>query len=166
MPAIEAHILLVGFMGSGKSSVAGRLATQLGCTCWDLDERVEERYSLPIPCIFQRLGEIAFRRAEGWELSRLLFDPAAVIALGGGAFHSRNRKLISPRSITVWLDTELQLSWERCRNDPNRPLASDRQTFEHLYKQRRIDYQNALHRIRISHQRPREIVREIQELLV
>ena len=166
MAAIEAHILLVGFMGSGKSSVAGGLATLLGCTCWELDERVVQRCGLPIPCIFQQLGETAFRRAEGWELSRLLLDPAAVIALGGGAFHSLNRRLIPPRSITVWLDSEFQLNWERCRNDPNRPLASDRETFHHLFERRRIDYQNAQHRIRVSHQTPREIVRAIQQLLV
>ncbi len=165
MAAINAHVLLVGFMGSGKSTVLPWLGSALGCACRELDERVVERYSLPIPSIFQRLGEETFRRAEGWELSRLLLDPASVIALGGGAFHSPNRERIPARSITLWLDIELPLAWQRCRYHPNRPLASNRQIFEQLYAQRRIDYQNARHRIQVAHQTPRQLIREIQDLL-
>lgn len=165
MAADRAHLLLIGFMGSGKSTIAPWLASGLGCPCWELDQRVVDRYGLSIPTLFQQLGEAAFRRAEGWELSRLLLDPASVIALGGGAFHSLNRNRIPAHAITVWLDVELPVAWDRCRSDPNRPLAASRLLFERLYQQRQIDYQNAQHRIQVDQQTPQELSLEIQQLL-
>lgn len=159
------HLLLAGFMGSGKSTAGPLLATQLRLPYRELDERVQERYQLSIPEIFAFLGEEAFRRSESWELSRLLLDPPAVIALGGGAFHSRNQLLIPPHCPTIWLDVSLKLAWQRCRQDPNRPLAADLTAFRELYLARQADYRQALYHVRVEGKSPPAVAREIEGLI-
>ena len=89
-------VFLVGFMGSGKSSVGRELARQLDWDFVDLDTRIESRERQTVPEIFRERGETGFRLAETDALRDLLAEsgqPNRVVALGGGAFvQERNRE--------------------------------------------------------------------------
>ena len=83
-------MILVGFMGAGKSSVGRAMAEQLGWTFEDLDDRIERREGRKVPEIFRDSGEAGFRRAEHTALKELMQElqaaPEKIVALGGGAF--------------------------------------------------------------------------------
>src|SRR4051794_25823503 len=88
------NLVLVGFMGSGKSSIGRAVAKRLGFQFLDTDHLVVERSGLPITRIFQELGEEAFRSLETNALESLLHLTRCVVATGGGAvLRERNREL-------------------------------------------------------------------------
>lgn len=139
-------VFLVGFMGSGKSSVGRELARRLNWKFIDLDQQIEVREQKTIPEIFEKQGEPGFRAAETAALLDLTqsMTSESVIALGGGAFgQTANRKLISSWP-TVFLETSLDELWNRCSQDESvRPLRNDRQQFSRLYEQRLPFYRQA-----------------------
>src|SRR5204863_5614796 len=82
-------LVLVGFMGAGKSSAARMLAAELGVQALDSDREIERELGQPIADFFDREGEAAFRAREEEIVLRLLSDPRArVVALGGGSLGS------------------------------------------------------------------------------
>src|SRR5438309_10732210 len=104
-------IYLVGFMGSGKSTVGSALADELGWSFIDLDEEIERRESTTISDIFDLQGEDVFREIETALLKERVRNVQGgrpqVISLGGGAFLSEeNFELVSNNGVTVWLDCE------------------------------------------------------------
>lgn len=138
-------LYLVGFMGSGKSTVGRALARRLGWNFYDLDEEIEAAEKLTIAELFDSRGEAEFRRVEaamlrqhvGWiERGR-----PAVLALGGGAFiEAANRELVSGNGIAIWLDCPFDLVQRRIAHATNRPLARDPEKFAALYDSRRDTY--------------------------
>ena len=148
-------IYLVGFMGSGKSTIGRHLAHRLGWNFFDTDEEIEAAEKLSITEIFESRGEIEFRRIEtailrqhvGW-IER---GHPAVVALGGGAFaRLQNREMLENNGITVWLDCPLDLVSRRVAPATHRPLARDPEKFAALYHERRASYQLADLQIVIS----------------
>ncbi|MGC1371806.1 MAG: shikimate kinase, partial [Candidatus Sulfotelmatobacter sp.] len=119
-------ILLIGFMGAGKSTVGRCLAKRLGWAFEDLDDRIEERQQRKVHEIFRESGEAEFRVAERAALQELLSEvrdgARKVVALGGGAFVQReNAKLIEDAApATVFLDASLNELWRRCREQSER----------------------------------------------
>jgi len=146
-------VVLVGFMGSGKSSVGRVLAEKLGWTFEDLDQRVERRQGKTVAQIFRDNGEEEFRRLEREALQDLLSEVHAgryVIALGGGAFvqDSIPDLIESARIPTVFLDAEVDHLLARCeaeseRQGAKRPLLENRENFRKLYEARRPRYRRA-----------------------
>ena len=91
-----AHVILAGFMGTGKSTVGRLLADRMGCPFIDCDEEIEAVAKKPISGIFAESGEDAFRALESRVLSTLLRrDETSIIALGGGALTSRGEPVVS-----------------------------------------------------------------------
>jgi shikimate kinase len=147
-------IFLVGFMGSGKSTLGPRLAARLTCEFLDLDARIEAAAGCSINEIFDRQGETAFREIEHGELVRVLSEGTAggqrVVALGGGAFtQTRNIDLIeNSGAVSIWLDAPPQVLLARCgRQSLDRPLARDRDRFLKLYSERLPFYKRATVRV-------------------
>lgn len=137
-------IYLVGFMGSGKTSVGQRLAKMLGWRFVDLDQAIEEREGKPIRDIFRDSGEPYFREIERKELAQAGSRKEAVIALGGGAFcNDRNRQTVQESGISVWLDAPLDVLYARCAGQDTRPLLSTREKMESLLEFRRPLYAKA-----------------------
>lgn len=148
-------LYIVGFMGSGKSTVGRSLAKHLGWRFADLDDDIEAREQMPIPEIFDSRGEDEFRRLEHDALKRRVADIARgvpwVISVGGGCYaQPRNYELITNHGLTIWLDAPLDMLRARVANSTNRPLARDPQKFEELYHARRASYQRADHQIIIG----------------
>jgi shikimate kinase len=153
LPQMQA-VVLVGFMGAGKSSVGPLLAQHLGWTFEDLDHRIERREKQTVAEIFRNAGEAGFRRAERIALKELIDGlhggVGKVIALGGGAFvQDSNVSLIEEASLpTVFLDATVDELWQRCQRQTEelgleRPLLGNVQTFRELYESRRPHYSKA-----------------------
>jgi shikimate kinase len=142
-------IVLVGFMGAGKTSVGRELGRRLGWPFVDLDDRVQAREKRMIAEIFEASGEAEFRRAEHDALEELLKEVEngpRVIAVGGGAFaQAENTSLLdASMATTVFLDASADELWKRCGDDPTeRPLRRDEQIFRQLYESRRPRYLRA-----------------------
>lgn len=123
MPKLKKSIVLVGLMGSGKSSVGRRLASCLDVEFVDVDDEIVKAADLTIADIFEQYGEVEFRALERRVLLRLLTENPKVIATGGGAFiSSENRQIIQRSGTSVWLDANLDTLWERVRHKKHRPL--------------------------------------------
>jgi shikimate kinase len=161
----KGHIYLVGFMGSGKSTVGALLAEELGLPFVDLDNLIEREAGVSIAEIFRDSGEGSFRRLETEILARQSALPPSVTALGGGAFSSlRNREIVQCTGLSVWLKVDLETARERCL-DTERPLAQDPEMFTRLFQNRQAYYRKADLHVETTRRTPRDIASEIiQEL--
>lgn len=117
-------VVLVGMMGSGKSSVGRRLAGRLGLPFVDADAEIETAAGMTIPEIFAQRGEAEFRDGERRVIARILATRAPlVLATGGGAFmNGETRARIGELGISVWLKAEPEVLMRRVRKRSNRPL--------------------------------------------
>jgi shikimate kinase len=141
-------IYLVGFMGSGKSTVGRHLARRLGWSFFDLDDEIEAAERTAIAHIFDTRGEAEFRRIESEMLAQhvraIERGRAAVVALGGGAFLSAaSRELAANHGVTVWLDCDFGRIARRVAQAGHRPLARDPAKLAELFDARRDVYRLA-----------------------
>jgi shikimate kinase len=165
-PELSAHksIVLVGFMGAGKSRIGRLLAGRLRLPFVDTDTAIEETYRLSIADIFRQCGEAEFREAERRLIAHLIGEGPKVIALGGGAFiDAKNRDTLNRAALTIWLDAPLQLILSRLKRSTTRPLASNRSEDElrELCDDRRQYYAQAHLRIETRDSNPSRIVDQI-----
>jgi shikimate kinase len=169
-------VVLVGFMGAGKSSVGQALARQLNWVFEDLDERIERREGRMVAEIFRDSGELAFRRAEQSALQQVLEElsggVARIVALGGGAFvQPGNAALLKFSGVpTVFLDAPVDELWQRCRKQASeagteRPLLKSMEEFRQLYENRRKSYAEAALKIGTGNRSVDAIAKEIVETL-
>ena len=135
-------IVLTGFMGAGKSTLAEALAAQLGLPWSDSDTEVEKRAGAPVEEIFAVRGEDAFRAAEAEVIAGLLRSPPQVIALGGGALADPTTREMLEAHLVVLVDVDEETAWERSSGS-GRPLAADRDAFAALYRAREAQYRLA-----------------------
>ena len=116
-------IVLVGFMGAGKSSVGRTLARMTGLPRFDLDELVAARFSLTIAEIFEKHGEEKFRDAETEALRELSGKGAAVIVTGGGmVLRPENRELLRELGAVIHLSADEETLFARISRRSTRPL--------------------------------------------
>ena len=113
------RVFLVGYRGSGKSTVGPLLAGRLGWSFVDADALLESRAGKSISRIFAENGEPFFRDLESTLLNELATTPQLVIATGGGVvLHPHNREILQQRGLCVWLQAPAELVWERIQQDP------------------------------------------------
>ena len=137
------HLLLTGFMGAGKTSVAKILAERLGIACVDLDAEIEAETGHSISDIFKRDGEAAFRGIEHSLATRVLKqNVSSVVAAGGGLVISKeNQTMIrETNTLALHLDAPFETLWERVAGCATRPLLADRYRAECLYAARQPVY--------------------------
>jgi shikimate kinase len=117
-------IFLVGFMGSGKSTLGQRLARRLGYSFIDMDTRIEGEYGMTINEIFETLGEKAFRDMENQLLEEMFMQENAVISTGGGLpCTGNNMDLINRHGVSIYLRLEPSALINRLsRGKSRRPL--------------------------------------------
>jgi shikimate kinase len=163
-------VCLTGFMGSGKSTTARILASQLGWLNTDLDKRVTEATQLTIPEIFSRMGEPEFRRIEHEQLARVVAETAAtqkprVVSLGGGTIiQPQNLALLrEAAAVLIWLQCPLEELLQRCAHITDRPLFRDEASFRRLYEERLPTYELSDYRVD-SQSEPARVVEQILAL--
>jgi shikimate kinase len=159
-------IVITGFMGSGKSTVARSLALRLRLSMTDLDAEIHDQEGRSARQIIEEDGEPAFRDIETRVLSRLLQDNrTGVIALGGGAWTvEKNRELIAAAGgVSVWLDAPFGLCWQRILDcQDGRPLAPNEQAALSRYTERRAVYATADVQVNATENKtPDHLAREI-----
>ncbi len=144
MAELPARVVLVGFMGAGKSTVGRLVARRLRYAFEDMDRRIERRTGRSIAAIFREDGEEAFRaleRDEARELSRL---SRRVIAAGGGAFaRPEVRAALQEGAVCVWLRGDLEVLLARLPADGSRPLAGNHAIMRALLADREPTYSMA-----------------------
>lgn len=161
---MERRIVIVGFMGCGKTTVAEELARRLGCGMIDLDSFIAEREGRSPAEIIKQDAEPAFRAIETRALQAVLENDAArVIALGGGAWTIQANRTLAEEydCLSVWLDAPFELCWQRIASSGNtiRPLAPNRESAQTLYESRRASYELAELHVDSRHDPVAEIAR-------
>ena len=166
------RVVLIGFMGAGKTTVGRALAKRLRWSFYDLDDVIEQRERQSVAQIFASAGEAGFRRAESAALRALLQETAPVsdliLALGGGAFvQAHNRSLLGQAgAITVLLEAPLEELRRRCQREHKvRPLAQQEEKFDELFTARQADYERAQFRVQTQGKPVEQIAAEIEQLL-
>jgi shikimate kinase/3-dehydroquinate synthase len=137
----DRSIVVAGFMGAGKTTVAGALARRLRRPFVDLDREIERVAGARIAELFAQEGEERFRRREAVVAADVLArSDRPVIALGGGTLgNEATRALLRDRALVAWLDVDAATAWSRAAG-PGRPLTADRTHFDRLWSERRPGY--------------------------
>jgi shikimate kinase len=154
-------IVLIGFMGAGKTTVGRLLAAKLGLPFADSDAVIEEQAGRPIPRIFADDGEPAFRALEHQVIAGLLTGPDTVLALGGGAAsHPLTRSQL--RSVpVVYLRVGYAEAMSRVGGDKGRPMSA-RPDVPALYAERQALYASvATHTVDTDARTPDEIALDV-----
>ena len=131
-------IILIGFMGAGKSTVAKLLAEEFT----DLDKLIEEEIEMPIATFFELFGEADFRKIEN-EVFELAVQKDIIIATGGGNIENpKNLNVLDRASRVVFLTADFDTLWKRISMDWQnvRPLAQDKEAAQLLFEKRMKDY--------------------------
>lgn len=169
---IHRAIYLVGFSGSGKSTIAKLTAGILGCAAHDLDDMIVERAGMSIPEIFETEGESGFRRREAEALRSLAGTGASVVATGGGAMVApENRETMAANGWIIFLEARpetLLNRVERHRTESGaaaiRPLLERESPLDHiraLKESRQSAYSLADWTIHTDRLTPLEVAREV-----
>jgi shikimate kinase len=141
------QVVLVGFMGAGKSSVGKVLAERLGAEFVDVDERIEETSGKSVGEIFASRGEGTFREMEKAAIRDAVSVPGRVVAAGGGAFvDEANRRTLKAYAPVFFLDVSVESVLERLSGDRSRPLfpgGKEEGKLRKLMERRRPAYQEA-----------------------
>jgi shikimate kinase len=117
------NLILVGMMGSGKTTMGRVLARHLGKEFVDSDEEIIKRTGVTVPHIFDVEGEAGFRQREVAAIRELAGRDNMVLATGGGAvLDSDNRAILKQNGIVIYLKANAHDLWQRTRHDRNRPL--------------------------------------------
>jgi shikimate kinase len=146
LPSMTSNIILIGFMGCGKSSIGRRIALRLGYQFFDSDDLIVARAESSISDIFESAGEATFRKWETEVIQSLTGSSQIILATGGGAIlNPLNRELFHQLGIVVWLHAEPETLFERASRSRKRPLLeveNPRSTFFQLLDSRLSLYQS------------------------
>ena len=131
----KGNIILIGPMGSGKTSTGRMLAKEMGYAFADTDEEVTKRTGVSIAYIFDVEGEEGFRKRECLALKECLNDNNMILSTGGGIVLSKeNRDLLQDRGTVVYLQTSIHFQVKRTASINNRPLLQNKDPEEILEK--------------------------------
>ena len=159
------NVTLVGFMGTGKSTVGQHVATQLHYHFLDTDAMVEQRVGKTIPKIFADDGEPAFRQLECETVAKLAEMSSVVIATGGGLVcNPANMASLKTHSLVVCLWAAPDTIWRRVKNQSHRPLLQDpnpQAKIERLLAEREPHYRTADVLVSTEFRSVREVAHQI-----
>ena len=141
-------IVLIGMMGSGKTSVGKELAKNLRLDFIDSDLEIEKKCKKTIPEIFKSKGEDYFRKIEEKICCELIDGNPKILSLGGGAFINSNiRKKISNNGVSIWISTSLENIYNRLNKSKNkRPMldySNLKKSIKEIYDHRKSIYSKA-----------------------
>ena len=164
---LNKNIVLLGMMGSGKSTIGYLLSKKLDLRLKDIDKIIENKTGNKIPEIFLSKGEDYFRKLEEKITLKILNSEKNIIALGGGAFINKNiRKEVLSKNLSFWLQWSNSTIIKRISNNKKRPLAFRASNFEinELILSRSKIYSEANYKINCEKLTKNMIVKKIAEL--
>jgi shikimate kinase len=168
-------IILLGYMGSGKSVIGKSLSKTMHLPFLDLDQYIQDKEKLSINAIFEQKGEIYFRKIEHHYLKELVaLDKKFILSLGGGTpcYGSNMELILASDAISIYLQASVKTLLERLDHGKSkRPLIAQLSNEEltefiakHLFE-RSFHYQQAHKKIKVDHKTLDEICTEIRILL-
>lgn len=138
------RIVLIGFMGAGKSTIGRALAARLGWSFRDMDAWIEAQNGASVAEIFRKRGESFFREEERRVAEEARALSRHVLSAGGGAFASpATRDALRDGASTIWLRCDLETILQRIDGDASRPLAAGRERMLALLAEREASYRLA-----------------------
>ena len=169
-------IILLGYMGSGKTIIAHLLSEKLEIPCFDLDDLIENETKLSVQTIFKQKGEIYFRKIESQIFKKTITQEGCfILSLGGGTpCYAENHLLLNSENvISIYLKASIDTLYNRLLIDKKqRPLVADKSEDElkefiakHLFE-RSFFYNQTTFKIAIDDKKPHEIVSEIMKVLI
>jgi shikimate kinase len=164
---LNKNIVLLGMMGSGKSTIGYLLSKNINFNFLDIDKFIEKEMGLKIYDIFQKKGEIYFRNLEEKLTLKFLKSKGKIISLGGGAFLNKNiRKEILKNHISFWLSWNNSTIIKRILKSKKRPIAfiSSENNLKKLINERSNIYSEAKFKINCETLTKNMIVKNIIEL--
>ena len=164
---LNKNIVLVGMMGSGKSTIGYILSKSINLKFVDVDRVIEKKTGIKIVDIFEKKGEVYFRNLEEKITLNLLKEGKKILSLGGGAFLNRNiRKEISENNLSFWLSWKISTLIKRIYKNKKRPLAFDssKNDLRKLITKRSKIYSEANYRINCESLSKSMIVKKIINL--
>ena len=164
---LNKNIVLLGMMGSGKSTIGQLLSKKLDLRLKDIDKIIENKTGNKIPEIFLSKGEDYFRKLEEKITLKILNSEKNIIALGGGAFINKNiRKEVLSKNLSFWLQWSNSTIIKRISNNKKRPLAFRASNFEinELILSRSKIYAEANYKINCEKLTKNMIVKKIIEI--
>lgn len=166
------NVILIGFMGTGKTSTGKMLAQRLGCAFIDMDVKIEEEAGMSIPEIFAKFGEEHFRKLEHELALKLSARRNAVISTGGGTVKNpANVEALKKSGVMVCLKANVDTVLERTQNRGTRPVLDKedkgdrRQAVEKLLAERAELYKQADFAVDTSELSPLQVVEIIAKTL-
>ena len=164
---IKKNLIIIGMMGSGKSTIGSILAKNLDFEFIDTDTEIEKKESMKIVKIFKDYGEKYFRKIEEKIILETLNSKKSVISLGGGSLLSEKiKKVVFKEHVSFWLNWNSDILIKRIRRNKNRPIAvnlNNKQLLE-LIKERSKVYYNANFKIECDNLKKNDIVKKIINL--
>ena len=168
-------IILLGYMGCGKSTIANKLSKNIGIPFVDLDIKIEEKVNLSINAIFEKHGEIYFRKLEHEVFIELLNSPEQlIIGLGGGTpCYANNHELLKADNVvSIYLKASIETLFSRLSaNKSKRPLIANKSDEEmkefiamHLFE-RSFYYNQAQYKVNVDDKTIDEVVLDIVSIL-
>ena len=164
---LNKNIVLLGMMGSGKSTIGYLLSKNINLNFLDVDKFIEKETDLKIYDIFQKKGEVYFRNLEEKTTLKLLKGKGKIISLGGGGFLNKNiRKEILKNHISFWLNWKNSTIINRILKSQKRPVAfnSSENNLKRLINERSNIYAEANFKINCETLTKNMIVKNIIEL--
>ena len=166
------NIVLIGFMGTGKTSTGRMLAARLGAAFIDMDQRIEEEMGMSIPAIFEKKGESFFRSREKQLVKRLSARRNAVISTGGGTVKDpENVAMLHRDGVIICLSASIDAVLERTGRRGQRPVldradqGDRREAVEKLMNEREALYKQADFTVDTSELSPPQVVETILRYL-
>lgn len=168
IPFRQKNIILIGFMGAGKTTIGQRLAEKLGREFLDADHEIEALHGMPVTEIFRTMGEPAFRQMEKEYLTTLCrSEREKVVSLGGGSFMQEE---IRESCLASGIVYHLDLSWEAWLGRfealiDTRPILQSKSLaeVEEMFASRKLVYADNHHTINVDAQTPEQIAEEMAQ---
>ena len=161
------NLILIGMMGSGKSTIGRLLAQKLNLRFFDIDFLIENKTNMKIAEIFEKKGEDEFRNLEKEITLKFLNKTNCVISLGGGAFINKIIKTkVKKKGIAIWLNWNSQTLINRIKKNKKRPVAVnlDDNELKDLINIRSKIYSKANYKINCENMNKTEIIKKITQI--
>ncbi len=168
------NVVLIGFMGTGKTSLGKILAPKLGCAFVDLDQKIETDNQMTIPEIFKRFGEKYFRELEKNAVKEVSKRRGIVIATGGGTVKDEeNIKMLKENGIMICLNCDVDEILFRTEQKGDRPVLDEhhknhgdrKAAIEKLLAERKKFYDQADYKVDTTNWSPLQIIDDICKYL-